>query len=129
MAFVAVGIALTQPPFIWSLVGLFVSINLQWFPPLIAGLYWKRVNRIGAEAGWVIGILLTLYLELSPPFELPFGVFSGMISMVVNAVILVVVSTLTKPLPHDHVEEHHRLYFQTEFPEEAAAPPPVARPY
>jgi SSS family transporter len=128
MALVAVGIALSQPPFIWQLVGLFVSVNLQWLPPLIAGLYWKRVTKLGAEAGWIVGMLITIYLSFWSPVDLPFGVFPGMLSMLVNAIVLVGVSYATKPLPAAHVDEHHRLYRQTEFPETAAAPPPTIRP-
>lgn len=66
----------------------------QFFPGLIAILFWRRASAWGVGSGLVVGDLVALALYFS--HTLPWGLNLGLIALVVNAAVLVVVS-LARP--------------------------------
>ncbi|MZQ98937.1 MAG: sodium:solute symporter family protein [Acidaminobacter sp.] len=77
----------------------------QLFPPLIAGLFWKRANREGAIAGTLGGFLILLLFSLVWPN--PLKVTALIWSMIANVTLLVVVSLATKAPSKEIVEKFH----------------------
>lgn len=77
----------------------------QLFPPLIAGLFWKRANREGAIAGTLGGFLILVLFSLVWPN--PLKITALIWSMIVNVGLLVVVSLATKAPSKEIVEKFH----------------------
>jgi cation/acetate symporter len=122
--FVAVIIAglfgIYPPGFVAAVVALaFGLAAASFFPAIILGIFDKRMNRQGAVAGMIVGIVLMLYymivyktgligvMEPKPASEWWFGTSPegfGTIAMLVNVVVSVVVSRMT-PAPPQHVQE------------------------
>ena len=77
-----------QPPFLWSLIDMALSAFLQFLPAMIGGLFLKRLNKFGAEAGFVAGILIVVFFTfITKP---PLGIHAGTIALIVNAAIYLV---------------------------------------
>ncbi|MGH1385641.1 sodium:solute symporter family protein [Kordia sp.] len=122
--FVAIIIAglfgIYPPGFVAAVVALaFGLAAASFFPAIILGIFDKRMNKQGAIAGMVVGIVLMLYymiryktgligvLEPLPKSEWWFGTSPegfGTIAMFVNVVVSIVVSRLT-PAPPKEVQE------------------------
>lgn len=82
----------------------------QLFPPLIAGLFWKRANKYGAISGTLGGFttLLLTSLVWPNPLKVPALIWS----MLINVSLLVIVSLMT-PAPSKEIEE--KFYDSIEF--------------
>ncbi len=122
---IAVGVAVVvagyfgiRPPgFVAQVVAFaFGLAAASFFPAIVLGIFWKRMNREGAIAGMSCGILFTAayiyYFKFyDPSANLPehwWGGISpegiGTVGMLINVVISVVVSLATKPPPQDVVD-------------------------
>jgi len=108
-AVVVAGIfGLNPPGFAAEVVALaFGLAAASFFPSIIMGIFDKRMNRQGAVAGMIVGILFTMiYIFLytpklggsweNPPISTQ-GI--GTIGMLINLVIALVVSRMTPPPP------------------------------
>ncbi|KAB8155969.1 cation acetate symporter [Kordia sp. TARA_039_SRF] len=121
IAVVVAGLFGIYPPgFVAAVVALaFGLAAASFFPAIILGIFDKRMNKEGAVAGMVVGILLMLYymiryktgligvMDPLPKSEWWFGTSPegfGTIAMIVNVVVSVVVSRLT-PAPPKDVQE------------------------
>ncbi|PTX63615.1 cation/acetate symporter [Kordia periserrulae] len=121
IAVVVAGLFGIYPPgFVAAVVALaFGLAAASFFPAIILGIFDKRMNKEGAVAGMVVGILLMLYymiryktgligvMDPLPKSEWWFGTSPegfGTIAMIVNVVVSVVVSRLT-PAPPKEVQE------------------------
>lgn len=115
-AFFAVIVAgyfgINPPGFVAATVALAFGLAASsFFPAIILGIFDKRMNRQGAVAGMVVGILLMLFYMIKyklqgfgggTPEEWWWGISPegfGTVAMVVNLVIAVVVSRLTEAPP------------------------------
>ncbi|SFT90627.1 cation/acetate symporter [Lishizhenia tianjinensis] len=117
--FVAVIVAglfgIYPPGFVAAVVALaFGLAAASFFPAIILGIFDKRMNKEGAIAGMVVGIVLMLYymirfktgligvMDPSPAEDWWFGTSPegfGTIAMLINFTVSVVVSRLTPPPP------------------------------
>jgi cation/acetate symporter len=88
----------------------------SFFPAIIMGIFWKRMNKWGAITGMIVGITFTalyiIYFKFTHP-ELDtaehwwFGVSPegiGTIGMVLNFAVATLISALTPP-PPQHIQE------------------------
>lgn len=103
--------------FVAAVVALAFGLGAaSFFPAIVLGIFDKRMNKEGAVAGMIAGVVLMLFymiwfktgliwvMEPHPASEWWFGTSPegfGSIAMVVNIVVSVVVSRLTKPVPDD----------------------------
>ncbi|WP_425402035.1 sodium:solute symporter family protein [Hugenholtzia roseola] len=102
---------INPPGFVAEVVAFaFGLAAASFFPAIVLGIFYKRLNREGAIAGMVIGLLFTIgyiyYFKFAIPKEeniaanwlfgiSPEGI--GTIGMIVNVVVALVVSSLTPP--------------------------------
>lgn len=125
-ALVAVGIAgyfgIHPPGFVAAVVALaFGLAAASFFPAIILGIFYKRMNKEGAITGMIVGISLMMFYML----KFKFGIFDGgkeavaalksdwwfgispegfgTVAMVVNFVVAITVSKFT-PAPPAHVQ-------------------------
>ena len=113
VAVVAAGLAGLNPPgFVAEVVALAFGLAASsFFPAIILGIFDKKMNKEGAIAGMLTGIIFTaLYiLYFKPqlggsglPENFLFGISPegiGTIGMIINFIVSLVVSRLTKPTP------------------------------
>lgn len=105
---------INPPGFVAATVALAFGLAASsFFPAIILGIFDKRMNRQGAVAGMVVGILLMLFYMIKyklggfgggTPDDWWFGISPegfGTVAMVVNLVIAVTVSRLTDAPPED----------------------------
>lgn len=121
VAIIVAGLFGIYPPgFVAAVVALaFGLAAASFFPAIILGIFDKRMNKEGAVAGMVVGIILMLYymirfktgligiMDPLPKSEWWFGTSPegfGTIAMIVNVVISLVVSRLTAKPPVEVVE-------------------------
>lgn len=121
VAIIIAGLFGIYPPgFVAAVVALaFGLAAASFFPAIILGIFDKRMNRQGAVAGMIVGIVLMLYymivyktgligvMDPRPASEWWFGTSPegfGTVAMLVNVVVSVVVSRMT-PAPPQHVQE------------------------
>ncbi len=117
-AAVAVGIAaylgINPPGFVAEVVAFaFGLAAASFFPAIIMGIFWKRMNREGAMAGMVVGLVFTasyiIYFRfVSPELDVAenwlFGINTkgiGTLGMLLNFVVAIVVSRFTPPPPQE----------------------------
>lgn len=117
-AVVAVCIAgyfgINPPDFVAATVALaFGLAAASFFPAIVLGIFIKRMNREGAVAGMIVGILLMLFYMTKFKFgwfgggtkkDWWFGISPegfGTVAMIVNFVVSVVVSRFTKKPPKE----------------------------
>lgn len=118
-AFLAVIVAgyfgINPPDFVAAVVALaFGLAAASFFPAIILGIFYKRMNKEGAIAGMVTGMVLMLYYmakyklgwigELPPSSEWWFGISPegfGTVAMLVNFIVSIAVSSFTAPPPAD----------------------------
>ena len=114
VALSAAAVAAQRPTDIVFLVSAAFSLAAAaFFPALVAGVFWARANRLGAVAGMVSGLIVTLYymvqnepwlrslFGVTDPSTLWFGISpiaAGVFGMAVGTAVIVVVSLLT-PAP------------------------------
>lgn len=109
---------INPPGFVAAVVALaFGLAAASFFPAIILGIFYKRMNSQGAISGMVVGISLMLYYmakfklgwlgEIPPKSELWFGISPegfGTIAMLCNFVVSIVVSQFT-PAPPQEVQD------------------------
>jgi cation/acetate symporter len=120
-AFVAVCVAgyfgINPPDFVAATVALaFGLAAASFFPAIILGIFTKKMNKEGAIAGMIAGILTMLFYMLKFKFDWFgggqkedwwFGISPegfGTVAMIINFIIAIVVSKFT-PDPPDEVQE------------------------
>lgn len=114
---------INPPGFVAAVVALaFGLAAASFFPAIIMGIFYKRMNMQGAVAGMIVGITLMIFYML----KFKFGIFDGgkdavdglksawwfgvspegfgTVAMVVNFIVSIVVSHLTPP-PPAHVQQ------------------------
>ena len=114
VAVIAAGLAGLNPPgFVAEVVALAFGLAASsFFPAIILGIFDKKMNKEGALAGMIVGIVFTtIYIfyfkpQLGGP-GLPenylFGITPegiGTIGMVINFILSLIVSRVTKPTPN-----------------------------
>ncbi len=108
------------PGFVAAVVALaFGLAAASFFPAIVLGIFYKKMNKEGAIAGMVVGILLMLFYML----KFKFGVFDGgktavtalkkdwwfgispegfgTVAMVVNFIVSITISKFTPPPPNE----------------------------
>ena len=120
-AFVAVCVAgyfgINPPDFVAATVALaFGLAAASFFPAIILGIFTKKMNKEGAIAGMIAGILTMLFYMLKFKFDWFgggqkedwwFGISPegfGTVAMIINFIIAIIVSKFT-PDPPDEVQE------------------------
>ena len=102
------------PGFVGQVVAFaFGLAAASFFPAIIMGIFWKRMNNVGAISGMIVGISFTAgYIiffkfiapELNTPAHWLLGISPegiGTLGMVLNFLVSVPVSLLTAPPPPD----------------------------
>ena len=108
---------INPPGFVAQVVAFaFGLAAASFFPAILMGIFWKRMNKYGAVSGMIVGILFTaayiIYFRFVHP-ELdsaqhwwlgisPEGI--GSLGMMLNFLVAAIVSTLTPPPPR-HVQD------------------------
>ncbi len=111
------------PGFVAAVVALaFGLAAASFFPAIVLGIFYKRMNKEGAIAGMVVGILLMLFYMM----KFKFGLFDGgktavealkkdwwfgispegfgTVAMIINFIVSIVISKFT-PAPPQNVQE------------------------
>ena len=113
VAVVAAGLAGLNPPgFVAEVVALAFGLAASsFFPAIILGIFDKKMNKEGAIAGMLTGIIFTalyiLYFKpqlggIGLPEDYLFGISPegiGTIGMIINFIVSLIVSRFTKPTP------------------------------
>jgi cation/acetate symporter len=117
-------LGINPPGFVAQVVAFaFGLAAASFFPVIILGIFWKRMNKEGAIAGMVSGIALTsayiIYFKfVNPAANVPANWFLGIspegfgsVGMVVNIAVSSMVALLTPPPPKDvqDIVEHIRV--------------------
>ncbi len=105
---------INPPDFVAATVALaFGLAAASFFPAIILGVFDKRMNREGAVAGMLVGILLMLFYMMKYKLQMFgggtaedwwFGISPegfGTVAMIVNLVVSLVVSRMTAPPPKE----------------------------
>ena len=122
---------INPPGFVGQVVAFaFGLAAASFFPAIIMGIFWKRMNNIGAISGMIAGITFTagyiiFFKFISPELNVPahwlFGISPegiGTLGMVLNLLVSVPVSLLTAPPP----AEVQELVDNIRSPEDAGPP-------
>jgi cation/acetate symporter len=111
---------INPPGFVAAVVALaFGLAAASFFPAIILGIFYKKMNKEGAVSGMIVGLLLMLYYML----KFKFGIFDGgkemvdalkpdwwfgispegfgTVAMIVNFVVALVVNRFTPEPPQD----------------------------
>ena len=116
VAVLAATVAAQKPGTILSMVAWAFSIaGSAFFPALVLGIFWARATRIGALAGMIVGLLLSIYYILRVEFDsIPWlglsgfqiepwfhvqSTSGGVFGVIAGFVTIIIVSLLTKPDP------------------------------
>jgi len=103
------------PGFVAAVVALaFGLAAASFFPAIILGIFYKKMNSNGAVAGMLCGILLMLYYmakfklgwlgEIPPKTEWWFGISPegfGTVAMLLNFVVALIVNAFTEEVPKE----------------------------
>ena len=106
---------INPPGFVAAVVALaFGLAAASFFPAIILGIFYKRMNKEGAISGMIVGISLMLFYmakfklgwlgETPPPSEWWFGISPegfGTVAMVVNFIVSLVVCHFTSAPPKE----------------------------
>ena len=108
---------INPPDFVAATVALaFGLAAASFFPAIVLGIFHKRMNKEGAIAGMVIGILLMLFYMTKFKFgwfgggaesDWWFGISPegfGTVAMIVNFIVSISVSKFTSPPPKEIIE-------------------------
>ena len=103
---------INPPGFVGQVVAFaFGLAAASFFPAIIMGIFWKRMNNIGAISGMIVGITFTagyiiFFKFIRPDLNVPahwfFGISPegiGTLGMLLNLLVSVPVSLLTAPPP------------------------------
>ena len=105
---------INPPDFVAATVALaFGLAAASFFPAIILGIFYKKMNKEGATAGMIAGIVIMLYYMLRFKFDMfgggtPedwwFGISPegfGTLAMLLNFIVALVISTFTKDPPEE----------------------------
>jgi len=105
---------INPPGFVAAVVALaFGLAAASFFPAIILGIFYKRMNKEGAVAGMIVGISLMLFYMLKFKFDFFgggtkedwwFGISPegfGTVAMIFNFIVSIVISKFTAPPPAD----------------------------
>ena len=105
---------INPPDYVAAVVALaFGLAAASFFPAIVMGIFSKRMNKEGAIAGMITGLVITIFYILKFKFGVIgsdakedwwFGVSPegfGVIGMLLNFIVSIVVSRLTAEPPHD----------------------------
>ncbi len=87
----------------------FSLATASFFPALVLGIFWKRLNRQGAIAGMIVGLLVTIiyiYLNKTQGFSIA-GIqhtASGVFGLIANLIVSYIVTIMTPP-PSERVQK------------------------
>lgn len=108
---------INPPDFVAAVVALaFGLAAASFFPAIILGIFYSRMNKQGAIWGMIIGLAVMIFYILKFKFGLLgggtkedwwFGISPegfGIVAMVINFVVSLIVSTLTPP-PPDNIQD------------------------
>ena len=122
---------INPPGFVGQVVAFaFGLAAASFFPAIIMGIFWKRMNNIGAISGMIVGITFTaayiiFFKFIRPDLNVPahwfFGISPegiGTLGMVLNLLVSIPVSLLTAPPP----AEVQELVDDIRSPEDAGPP-------
>jgi SSS family solute:Na+ symporter len=103
-------------------------VMIQIFPAMVFGLYTRRIHGTPLLIGWVVGLLLGIYLAWAPTGWNPtwatpagFSVYIGLFSVMVNALVAVVLSFIMPNAGDDQTKP-------SDFEDGASMPPHVHQP-
>jgi cation/acetate symporter len=126
---------INPPGFVGQVVAFaFGLAAASFFPAIIMGIFWKRMNNIGAISGMIVGITFTaayiiFFKFIRPDLNVPahwfFGISPegiGTLGMVLNLLVSIPVSLLTAPPP----AEVQELVDNIRSPEDAGPPHEVS---
>lgn len=91
---IAYAAALTKPTFLWTILANTYSGVIQFFPLMIAALFWSKATREGAIAALIVGLVTALLF--SYVIGTPWGIVAPAWGFVANVLTLIVVSLLTQ---------------------------------
>ena len=118
---ISVVIAMDPPTFIAQLMGIsWGALAGAFLAPLLYGLYWKGVTRIGVWAGFVSGVGITvanMFTKWTSPIN------AGAIAMVAGLVIVPLVSLITPKLDKGEIDFSFTCYDKKKVIEEKIALP------
>ena len=77
----------------------------QFFPLMIAAMFWRRASREGAIYGLLAGCAVTLALNVWSEFQF-LGVHPGIYGAAANVLVMVLVSLRTDPPAPDRIEPY-----------------------
>ena len=122
---------INPPGFVGQVVAFaFGLAAASFFPAIIMGIFWKRMNNIGAISGMIVGITFTasyiiFFKFIRPEMNMPdywlFGISPegiGTLGMVLNFVVSIPVSLATAPPP----AEVQELVDNIRSPQDAGSP-------
>ncbi len=102
------------PGYVAAVVALaFGFAAASFFPAIILGIFYKRMNKEGAVTGMVVGLLMMLFYVLKFKFGLLGGGTAedwwlgispegfGFVAMIINFAVALIISQLTAPPPPD----------------------------
>ena len=108
---------INPPDFVAATVALaFGLAAASFFPAIILGIFYKKMNKEGAISGMVIGVLLMLFYMTKFKFgwfgggaesDWWFGISPegfGIVAMIVNFIVSTLVSKFTSPPPKEIIE-------------------------
>lgn len=94
-----------------DLLLLAYAVPVQFLPVVLLGLYWRRANRLAAEAGLYLGLGTALVLVLAQRFAPalhdalnPLGLQIGVVALALNTIAMVALSLLTPPMAKSHLQ-------------------------
>ena len=118
---ISVVLAINPPTFIAQLMGIsWGALAGAFLAPLLYGLYWKGVTRIGVWAGFVSGVGITvanMFFKWTSPIN------AGAISMIAGLVVVPVVSLITPKLDKGEIDFSFKCYDKKKVVEEKIALP------
>jgi signal transduction histidine kinase/Na+/proline symporter len=126
-----IGMGADVHPFNLAIVALTLSAHLA--PALLAGIYWRRANEMGAIAGIVLGLFSWAVMVSSGPFlkvpvidtiwpyhrDLTFSL-SAFVSLTLNVLACVIVSMHARPRLIDRIQADSFVGFSRENPQLAS---------
>ena len=118
---VSVVIAMNPPMFIAQLMGIsWGALAGAFLAPLLYGLYWKGVTRLGVWAGFVYGVGITVVNMFTNWFN---PINAGAISMIGGLIVVPLVSLITPKLDKGEIDYSFKCYDKKKVVEEKIALP------
>ncbi|MEG6617426.1 sodium/solute symporter [Peptococcaceae bacterium 1198_IL3148] len=95
-------LALAKPTIILSLMALsWGTVAGAFLAPYLYGLFWRGTTPVGAWAGSLCGLTISIVFSTIYPQAIP---TVGSAAMLVPLIVVPLVSTVTKPLPVQHLD-------------------------